>query len=89
MVSIIRKQHVSPKKLVIAKKFRLDMTKTEEILWDHLRCNQLNGLHFRRQQVIEGFIVDFYCHSSRLVVEVDGMIHEYQKDKDEARDRVL
>ena len=89
MTSIIRKQHVSQGKLELAKEFRSDMTKAEEILWDHLRSNRLNGMHFRRQQVIDGYIVDFYCHSARLVVEVDGEVHEYQEEKDQERDCVL
>ena len=48
------------------------MTPAEKILWNELRANKL-GVHFRRQQVIAGFIVDFYCHKSALVIEVDGI----------------
>jgi very-short-patch-repair endonuclease len=65
------------------------MTAEEKILWQHLRINRLNGLHFRRQQVIDGFIVDFYCHKAKLVVEVDGGIHQHQVEYDAARDKVL
>jgi very-short-patch-repair endonuclease len=57
--------------------------------WQHLRANQLNGLHFRRQQIIDGFIADFYCHVARLVIEVDGEIHQQQAEYDAERDRVL
>ncbi len=53
-----------------------------------LRANKL-GVHFRRQQVIAGFIVDFYCHRAGLVAEVDGDIHDLQKDEDERRERAL
>jgi very-short-patch-repair endonuclease len=49
----------------------------------------LNGLHFRRQQIIDGFIADFYCHAGRLVIEVDGEIHQQQAEYDAERDRVL
>ncbi|WP_292738042.1 DUF559 domain-containing protein [Nostoc sp. JL31] len=59
-----------------AKELRQQMTPEEKILWQHLRANRLNGLHFRRQQIINGFIADFYCHSTALVIEVDGKIHE-------------
>ena len=55
---------------------------------DLRRANKL-GVHFRRQQVIQGFIVDFYCHRAGLVVEVDGDIHDLQKDEDERREKVL
>ena len=47
------------------------------------------GVRFRRQQVIQGFIVDFYCHKSALVIEVDGDIHDLQKEEDERREKVL
>lgn len=53
-----------------------------------LRGNKL-GDHFRRQQVIAGFIVDFYCHKAALVVKVDGDIHDLQQDEDARREKVL
>jgi very-short-patch-repair endonuclease len=65
------------------------MTPSEKILWAKLRGNQLQGLHFRRQHVIRGFIVDFYCHRSRLVMEIDGGIHKSQTEADTVRDEIL
>jgi len=53
-----------------------------------LRRNQIIGLHFRRQHVIDGFIVYFYCHKIKLVVEIDGPIHQYQNQFDGARERI-
>lgn len=47
------------------------------------------GVHFRRQQVIQGFIVDFYYHKAALVVEVDGDVHDLQQDEDARREKVL
>ena len=67
---------------------RREMTPAEKILWEELRANKL-GVHFRRQQVIQGFIVDFYCHQAGLVVEVDGDVHDLQKEEDERREKVL
>jgi very-short-patch-repair endonuclease len=64
------------------------MTPVEKILWQELRGNKL-GVHFRRQQVIAGFIVDFYYHKAALVVEVDGDIHDLQQEEDERREKVL
>lgn len=58
------------------------MTPAEKLLWQEVRAKKL-GVRFRRQQIIQGFIVDFYCHKAALVVEVDGDIHELQKDKDD------
>ncbi|MBI4201169.1 MAG: endonuclease domain-containing protein [Chloroflexi bacterium] len=65
------------------------MTDAEALLWQALRRNQLEGLHFRRQQIIDGFIVDFYCHTMGLVVEVDGEVHDRQKEYDAQRDYAL
>ena len=72
-----------------ARDLRREMTTEERLLWEQLRGNWLRGFHFRRQQIIEGFIVDFYCHEAGLVVEVDGPVHEKQVDYDTERDRVL
>jgi very-short-patch-repair endonuclease len=76
-------------KFRLAKKFRREMTPSEKRLWSTLRGNQLCGLHFRRQHVIRGFIVDFYCHTARLVIEIDGDVHQSQIKSDEIRDDIL
>ena len=86
--NIIPGQTVTKEKLQRAKELRRDMTPAEKILWQELRANKL-GVHFRRQQVIEGFIVDFYCHKAGLVVEVDGDIHDLQQAEDARREKVL
>jgi len=65
------------------------MTPAEHRLWQHLRANRLSGWHFRRQQIIDGFIVDFYCHKAGLVVEVDGPIHQQQEIEDHERTQAL
>lgn len=65
------------------------MMPAETILWKHLRGNLFAGLHFRRQQPVDGFIVDFCCLAAWLVVEVDGSIHDSQVDYDAERDRIL
>jgi very-short-patch-repair endonuclease len=59
--NIIPGQRVTKEKQERARELRRDMPPAEKILWDKLRANKL-GVHFRRQQVIAGFIVDFYCH---------------------------
>ena len=72
-----------------AKELRRNMTPVEKILWDKLRHNHLNGFQFRRQQIIDGYIVDFYCHAKALIVEVDGDIHDHQIEYDAERDAHL
>ncbi|NEQ28797.1 MAG: DUF559 domain-containing protein [Microcoleus sp. SIO2G3] len=87
--NIVIGQKVTSVKVERAKELRHQMTEEEKILWQHLRANRLNGLHFRRQQIIDGFIADFYCHAARLVIEVDGQIHQQQAEYDAERDRAL
>ena len=86
--NIVTNQKVTKEKLQRAKELRREMAPAEKILWEELRANKL-GVHFRRQQVIQGFIVDFYCHQAGLVIEVDGDIHDLQKEEDERRERVM
>ncbi|BAT51824.1 hypothetical protein NOS3756_07540 [Nostoc sp. NIES-3756] len=87
--NIVTGQTINPDKIQIAKELRRQMTPEEKILWQYLRTNRLHGLHFRRQQIIDGFIVDFYCHTAKLVIEIDGKIHEQQVEYDAERDKVL
>ncbi|MBI5941763.1 MAG: DUF559 domain-containing protein [Caulobacterales bacterium] len=61
--------------LTQARLLRRRMTRTEITLWQTLRGKQLEGLKFRRQQVIGPYVVDFFCAASRLVVELDGGAH--------------
>jgi len=58
-----------------AKALRKNMTPTERILWTVLRHLKPKGLHFRRQSPFGRYILDFVCHSAKLVVEVDGAQH--------------
>lgn len=86
---IVQGQKVDPIKLEAAKNLRRAMTEAEALLWQALRRNQCGGLHFRRQQVIDGFVVDFYCHAAGLVLELDGAIHARHRASDAARDAAL
>jgi very-short-patch-repair endonuclease len=72
-----------------AKEMRLNMTVAEGKLWQRLRAGRLEGFHFRRQQIIDGYIVDFYCHAAGIVVEVDGDVHLEQQQYDQERDKHL
>jgi very-short-patch-repair endonuclease len=60
-------------------------TSAERIAWEWLRGN-LTGLHFRRQAVVAGYIVDFYCGLVRIADEVDGKAHNPDKDRERDRD---
>ena len=58
------------------------MTACEKILWKKLKDKNIRGVKFRRQHAIGFYIVDFYCHEARLVVEVDGPIHITNRRKE-------
>jgi len=86
---IVTGQRVSAVKVERSRELRREMTNAERLLWERLRGGRLNGLKFRRQQIIDGFIVDFYCHAAGLVVEVDGAVHRGQAAYDAQREQVL
>ena len=87
--NIICGQKISQELQREAKEQRKYPTLPEKLLWKSLRRNKLCGFHFRRQQVIGRYIVDFYCHQVGLVVELDGPIHLRQVDVDRERDARL
>ncbi len=74
------------------KEFRRELrqktTEAEDVLWEHLRNGKLNNLKFKRQHSIGNYIVDFYCASKKLIIELDGEVHNQpeQKEKDVLRD---
>ena len=87
-----------PTSIKRARELRQNMTGAEQLLWANLRNRKLSGLKFLRQhpiiyQVSENrpyyFIADFYCAEKKLIIEVDGLIHEFQKEEDEHREDIL
>lgn len=80
------KPGAAPDELLQARAMRGAPTPGEALLWAQLRERQLDGWKFRRQAVIAGYIVDFFCPALRLTVEVDGLIHEGQCIEDRDRD---
>ena len=86
------KQHYRIKPLkVTARRLRKRQTKSEKLLWLALRNRQLDDLKFLRQHPIGHSIVDFYCHETRLVIEIDGGIHLNAdvKDRDKFRQKMI
>ena len=78
----------SPDKTERARELRRAMTPAEQALWRVLRGKAL-GPRVRPQHVIRGWIVDFYCFAARLVIEVDGDVHDMQRAEDERRTHAL
>lgn len=70
-----------------ARDLRRVETPAEKLLWQCLRNRQLKGRKFRRQHAFDKYVLDFYCHECRLVVELDGSIHDeiMNKQYDETR----
>ncbi len=81
-----------------ARQLRKNMTETEKMLWKELRNRKFMGLKFLRQHPFiyqmdknepRYFIADFYCAEKKLIIEVDGKVHDFQKEEDEHRDGIL
>jgi very-short-patch-repair endonuclease len=93
-----KKQMLSTSITTIARTLRKEQTSEEKKLWKHLRNRQLDGLKFLRQHPViydEGenrrsfYVVDFYCAEYKLVVELDGSIHDRQIEEDAERQKKL
>lgn len=86
--------HYTRQALVKAKNLRQEMTDAEKLLWSRIRSKQLldkqnERLKFRRQVPIGHYIVDFYCHAHKLVIELDGSQHIENKEYDDIRTEFL
>ena len=75
--------------IALGKILRKRPTEAEQLLWNKLRQQQLEGFKFRRQQPIDNYIVDFVCFEKRIIVEVDGGQHATRSKDDTARDTYL
>ncbi len=80
-----------PKKIELAKQFRINQTAYENSVWNLLRNRQILNLKWRRQHIIEGYIADFYCPELHLVFELDGGVHDEPevKEHDAIREAVF
>lgn len=65
-----------------AKKLRKGQTDVERLLWSKLRNRQIEGVKFRRQEPINGYIVDFICYEKKLIIELDGGQHNKGQSKE-------
>ena len=74
-----------------ARTLRKNMTDSERLLWSRIRRKQLRGFQFYRQKTVGNYIVDFYCPSAKIIIEVDGSQHfeEQRRKKDRIRDAYL
>ncbi len=70
-----------------ARVLRHSMTEAEKILWNELKNRKFKGLKFRRQHPVHRYIGDFYCHEKRLIIEVDGGIHDQEETNEQDLNR--
>lgn len=73
----------------VARNLRQRQTAAETMLWQSIRNKKLDGRKFRRQVPIGAVVVDFYCATERLVVEVDGPVHDNRQEADRLRQALL
>jgi very-short-patch-repair endonuclease len=86
--TIVHGRPVGPEKIQFAKLLRRSMTRPERLLWNAPRRSQLNGLHFRRQQIAGDFILDFYCDAARNAIEVDSS-HDLRGERESETSRAM
>ena len=77
-----------PERIARARQLRKQMSRSERLLWAHLKDQQL-GFRFRKQHAFGNYILDFYCAEAALCIEVDGDQHESQLEYDATRDSAL
>jgi very-short-patch-repair endonuclease len=88
-VDFLRKPALNEEALAFARSMRHEQAPAEAKLWSCLRNRRLNGFKFRRQHPHPPFIADFYCHGSKLIVEVDGASHYEREAYDASRTAYL
>jgi very-short-patch-repair endonuclease len=75
----------------VSQKLRKQMTDAEKLLWSHLRGKQILGIQFNRQKAVGPYVLDFFAHAVRLVIEIDGSQHleDEHAQRDVTRDLFL
>lgn len=83
--------HNRPYLIPIRKNLRNSATSAETLLWQALKNSKLEDRKFRRQHSINDYVVDFYCPAEKLILEVDGDVHDLEevKERDENREKEL
>jgi very-short-patch-repair endonuclease len=70
-----------------SKALRRNQTEAEEIIWQCLRNRKILNFKFRRQHPIHQYIADFYCHEAKLIIEIDGGIHNNSENQEYDQNR--
>ncbi len=75
----------NPKLKKLAEKLRKESTLAEVLLWNEINGKKILGYNFHRQRPIGNYIVDFFCNKLKLIIEVDGITHNYKLEEDKKR----
>jgi very-short-patch-repair endonuclease len=84
-------EHYNPGLKKLSRALRANMTDAEQMLWHRIRRRQIQGVQFFRQKPLLAFVVDFYCPTAKLIIELDGGQHfeEHHQAQDQERDAAL
>ena len=83
------KIYYKPNLKLLSRKLRNNSTLSEVLLWNYLKCKKMKGYDFHRQKPIDNYIVDFFCPKLNLIIEIDGVSHEFKGDVDYERRKRL
>jgi len=89
LMPVSKLHRMTRRPIQIARRLRAKSTSSEDILWQQLRDRKVDGLKFRRQVPIAGFIVDFCCFDLGLTIELDGKHHLDQLESDARRRQLI
>lgn len=76
-------------KIANARRLRRDQTHAERVVWNLVRNRRLGGFRFLRQHPIDRYIADFVCEAAKVIVELDGAVHDGRESYDERRTQTL
>lgn len=76
-------------KILVARDLRKEGTHSEQWVWEQIRNRKVLGYKFKRQHVLLGFVADFYCPELNLALEIDGKVHDTQREYDRLRQEII
>ena len=76
-------------KIANARRLRRDQTHAEKVLWNLVRNRRLGGFRFLRQHPVDRYFADFVCEAAKVIVELDGAVHDDGEDYDQRRTQTL
>ncbi|MDQ1281691.1 MAG: hypothetical protein QG630_42 [Patescibacteria group bacterium] len=88
-MTLVKPKNNYTKLFKVSRDLRRSQTDQESQIWNEIRNRKLNNLKFTRQKIFGEFVVDFYCSKLNLIIEIDGGVHNLQKERDIERENYL